>query len=69
VLLNPSKSSFYAVCEQANRLSESYGPIDTVVTKKLADKIEITVQDNGLGISHSLYNKIFQPFFTTKSTD
>jgi signal transduction histidine kinase len=24
--------------------------------------------DNGLGISHSLLDKIFQPFFTTKPT-
>ena len=35
-------------------------------TKKLQDKIEIIVKDNGMGISKSLIDKIFQPFFTTK---
>ena len=32
----------------------------------MKDKIEIIVQDNGMGISKSLMDKIFQPFFTTK---
>jgi len=32
----------------------------------LHDKIEITVRDNGGGISPQILNKIFQPFFTTK---
>jgi signal transduction histidine kinase len=39
-----------------------------VSTKKLDDKIEIVVKDNGMGISKSLVDKIFQPFFTTKPT-
>jgi hypothetical protein len=32
----------------------------------VCDKIEISVKDNGMGISKSLVDKIFQPFFTTK---
>lgn len=39
-----------------------------VQTKNLTDSIEITVSDNGSGISDSLKDKIFQPFFTTKPT-
>jgi signal transduction histidine kinase len=30
--------------------------------------VRIRVQDNGNGISKSLMDKIFQPFFTTKPT-
>jgi signal transduction histidine kinase len=45
-----------------------YEPTVCVSTKKLDDKIEIRVKDNGMGISESLINKIFQPFFTTKPT-
>jgi len=39
-----------------------------VVTKKIDDKIEIKVKDNGNGIPQKVLEKIFQPFFTTKPT-
>jgi signal transduction histidine kinase len=38
----------------------------TVSTKKMDDKIEISVKDNGEGIPEQVRDKIFQPFFTTK---
>jgi len=37
-----------------------------VSSKRLHNKIELTVHDNGMGISKSTMQKIFQPFFTTK---
>jgi signal transduction histidine kinase len=45
-----------------------YVPQVTVVTKKLAGKILISVSDNGPGIPQNIVEKIFQPFFTTKPT-
>jgi two-component system NtrC family sensor kinase len=68
VLLNLFNNAFYAVHEQMKKLGEGYEPTVSVSTKKLHDKIEIRVQDNGMGISKSLQDKIFQPFFTTKPT-
>ncbi len=41
---------------------------DSVSTKKINDKIEISVRDNGNGIPQKVLDKIFQPFFTTKPT-
>jgi signal transduction histidine kinase len=46
----------------------SFEPTVSVFTKKLGDKIEISVKDNGNGIPEKVLDKIFQPFFTTKPT-
>jgi signal transduction histidine kinase len=66
VLLNLFNNAFYAVHEQLKKLGDGYDPIVSVSTKRINDKIEIGVKDNGMGISKSLQEKIFQPFFTTK---
>ena len=68
MLLNLFNNAFYAVHEQLKKLGAGYEPTITVSSKKLQDKIEVRVQDNGMGISKSLVDKIFQPFFTTKPT-
>ncbi len=68
VLLNLFNNSFYAVNEKKKTASNDYKPIVSVQTKKLNDKIEIVVKDNGNGIPQSIIDKIFQPFFTTKPT-
>jgi two-component system NtrC family sensor kinase len=39
-----------------------------VSTKKIQEKIEIRVKDNGTGIPEHVIEKIFNPFFTTKPT-
>jgi two-component system, NtrC family, sensor kinase len=45
-----------------------FEPTVTVTTRKLRDKIELSVRDNGNGIPEKVLDKIFQPFFTTKPT-
>jgi signal transduction histidine kinase/ligand-binding sensor domain-containing protein len=69
VLLNLFNNAFYAVSSEASATEDgSYKPTVTVSTKKLDDKIEISVKDNGNGIPEKVKDKIFQPFFTTKPT-
>ncbi len=36
--------------------------------KKIGDKVELKVKDNGNGIPQKVIDKIFEPFFTTKPT-
>jgi signal transduction histidine kinase len=66
VLLNLFNNAFYAVHEQMKKLGGGYEPTISVSTHRLDNKVEITVKDNGMGISKSQVDKIFQPFFTTK---
>jgi len=68
VILNLITNAFYAVNEKSKQNITGYEPIVDVSTKKEGNKVLITVKDNGSGISKSIVDKIFQPFFTTKPT-
>ena len=68
VILNLINNSFYAVNEKKRQKGDGYEPTVSVSTKKIGDKIEVSVEDNGNGISPKILDKIFQPFFTTKPT-
>ncbi len=70
VLLNLINNAFYAVSERLRQAQPDshYEPTVNVSTKKINDKVEIKVTDNGNGIPQNIVDKIFQPFFTTKPT-
>ena len=79
VLLNLYNNAFYAVQVKQRegsseglttfqKLSTLYEPAVSISTKKMGDKILISIKDNGNGIPQKVVDKIFQPFFTTKPT-
>jgi len=68
VLLNLYNNAFYAVNERSKQQKDGYKPTVLVSTKKIDEKIFISVKDNGNGIPQQVIDKIFQPFFTTKPT-
>jgi signal transduction histidine kinase/ketosteroid isomerase-like protein len=68
VILNLITNAFYVVDEKKKSGIEAYEPTVSVRTKKINDKVEIIVADNGNGIPQKVLDKIFQPFFTTKPT-
>ena len=75
VILNLISNAFYAVNEREKLIANSqqliasaYKPTVSVSTKKINNKVEIRVADNGNGIPQKILDKIFQPFFTTKPT-
>lgn len=68
VFLNLLTNAFYAVNEKKQKILEGYEPTIHVATKNFSDHVEVSVQDNGMGIPAEVIKKIFQPFFTTKPT-
>lgn len=61
VIFNVLTNAFYAVHGKASAEV-------AISTRRVADKVEIKISDNGTGIPAHLLDKIFQPFFTTKPT-
>ncbi|WP_240336937.1 sensor histidine kinase [Rufibacter psychrotolerans] len=68
VFLNMFNNAFYSVAQKKKNLNGTFEPTVQVSTRKLADAVEITVRDNGLGVPQQVLDKIYQPFFTTKPT-
>lgn len=68
VILNLITNAFYAVDEKKKKQIEAYEPAVSVCTKKEGNKVLVSVEDNGNGIPQNVFDKIFQPFFTTKPT-
>jgi signal transduction histidine kinase len=80
VVLNLITNAFYA-CTELGRSAASlpsaggfsdpeykHTPTVWLSTRKVGDKVLISVKDNGPGIPQKVLEKIFQPFFTTKPT-
>lgn len=68
VILNLLTNAFYVVNEKKQMNIPGYEPTVSISTKKINNKAEIKVTDNGNGIPKNVLDKIFQPFFTTKPT-
>lgn len=66
VLSNMLKNSMYALLKKAETVS--FTPEIYLGLKVNKDMLEITIRDNGTGIDGNIKEKIFAPFFTTKTT-
>lgn len=66
VLSNMLKNSMYALLKKAETVT--FTPEIYLGLKVNKDMLEITIRDNGTGIDQNIKEKIFAPFFTTKTT-
>lgn len=73
VFLNMVGNACYATDEKRRAIEADGGatffPTLSLSTRRLDDRIEISIRDNGNGIPPEVVDKIFNPFFTTKPTD
>ncbi len=68
VILNLVGNAFDAVLEYAAQQNGQYTPQVMVSTRRVGDRVEVRVTDNGPGMNEAVKAKIFEPFFTTKPT-
>ncbi len=73
VFLNMVGNACYATDEKRRAIESddgvTYFPTLSLSTRRLDDRIEVSIRDNGNGIPPEVVDKIFNPFFTTKPTD
>ena len=73
VFLNMVGNACYATDEKRRAIEaddgETFFPTLSLSTRRLDDRIEVSIKDNGNGIPPEVVDKIFNPFFTTKPTD
>ena len=68
VFLSVVTNACYATEEKRRNVSEDdcFEPTLRLSTRRLEEKVEIRIRDNGTGIRDDAIDKIFDPFFTTK---
>ena len=66
-IINLMNNACYAVWKkQQDNPSSDYVPTVTVQTALSADRVCVTIEDNGIGMSDEVKKKLFEAFFTTK---
>ncbi len=66
-LINILDNACYALYEKKSVSDAVYSPKLEVRTHRLDEGVEITIWDNGCGMPAHIIDRIFNPFFTTKS--
>ena len=66
-ILNLMNNACYAVFSKSKEIADAtYQPTIRVCLKKEGDRINLSIEDNGQGISEETKKKLYTPFFTTK---
>jgi signal transduction histidine kinase len=63
------KQVFLNLLMNAADACQEHGRVITISTWQVKQKIAVAIKDNGIGIEPEKLNKIFQPFYSTKSKD
>jgi signal transduction histidine kinase len=68
VILNLLSNAFYATAKRAREGGDAnYVPQVEITLAATSSTVQITVRDNGVGMSEEVQAKLYTPFFTTKA--
>ncbi|WP_434384287.1 sensor histidine kinase [Melittangium boletus] len=67
VLINVVDNALYAMAARHRADEPGYRPELTVRTQRVDGHVLVRIRDNGTGIPADIVERIFNPFFTTKS--
>lgn len=68
VFTNLVTNACHAVAERAGLSGDGYAPELRIGSRRTAERVEVTIRDNGVGMAPEVAAKIFSPFFTTKES-
>lgn len=68
VFLNIIDNALFDLNVKMKKVENGFIPKIEISTQQIRNTSKTTIRDNGLGIKKEHYEKIFQPFFTTKPT-
>ncbi|NEQ34161.1 MAG: HAMP domain-containing protein, partial [Leptolyngbya sp. SIO4C5] len=66
VFLNIASNACYAIYQRQLNEGSDFTPLLKIRTRNWADRVEICIRDNGVGMTSEVRDKIFNQFFTTK---
>ena len=65
-IINITTNAFYAVWKKQETMGEGFMPEVTIKVASSGDNIQVSISDNGEGMSEEVQKRIFENFFTTK---
>lgn len=65
-IINITNNAFYAVWKKQETMGEGFMPELTIKVSSLGDSIQVSISDNGEGMSEEVQKRIYENFFTTK---
>jgi len=68
VFTNLVTNACHAVAEREGLSGDDYAPELRIGSRRTAEGVEVTIRDNGVGMTPEVTAKIFSPFFTTKES-
>ena len=68
VFTNLVANACHAMAERARDAGVDYAPELRIGSRRTAEGVEVTIRDNGVGMTREVMARIFSPFYTTKES-